>query len=226
MTIKASGRSALIIAAGIWACFAGPLQAAEGTDNATASVSKQASEATGAPIELKKYTKSHHWKSAQRKSSKVASKSTTDKKATEADAADNSGAGSTAIPPSIANANAQLASADTPIGNARAMTARANNILLAADSPADPQPDADAQVVAADQLNDLDRALQESKPAPQESQPPAATLAMVSAKVPATPVMARGDDSSTWDQTSLIGKIFIAFGALLTMASAARMFMA
>ena len=31
---------------------------------------------------------------------------------------------------------------------------------------------------------------------------------------------------STWDQTSLIGKIFIAFGALLTMASAARMFMA
>ena len=28
------------------------------------------------------------------------------------------------------------------------------------------------------------------------------------------------------DKTSLIGKIFIAFGALLTMASAARMFMA
>jgi hypothetical protein len=49
---------------------------------------------------------------------------------------------------------------------------------------------------------------------------------MVSAKVPAAPVMARGDDSSTWDQTSLIGKIFIGFGALLTMASAARMFMA
>jgi hypothetical protein len=37
---------------------------------------------------------------------------------------------------------------------------------------------------------------------------------------------AAGSDSSTWDQTSLIGKIFIAFGALLTMASAARMFMA
>src|ERR1700738_4850252 len=30
MTIKASGRSALIIAAGIWACFAGALHAAEG----------------------------------------------------------------------------------------------------------------------------------------------------------------------------------------------------
>jgi hypothetical protein len=33
-------------------------------------------------------------------------------------------------------------------------------------------------------------------------------------------------ESSIWDQTSLIGKIFIGFGALLTMASAARMFMA
>ena len=37
---------------------------------------------------------------------------------------------------------------------------------------------------------------------------------------------AASNDSSTWDKTSLIGKIFIAFGALLTMASAARMFMA
>src|ERR1700716_3137396 len=137
MTIKASGRSALIIAAGIWACFAGPLHAAEGADNATPSVSSQAAKATGAPIELKKYTKSRH---AQRKSSKAALKSTTDKKATEADAADNSGDSSTAIPPSVANANAQLATADTPIGNARAMSARANNILAAAaDSPADAQ---------------------------------------------------------------------------------------
>ena len=37
---------------------------------------------------------------------------------------------------------------------------------------------------------------------------------------------AANNDSSTLDKTSLIGKIFIAFGALLTMASAARMFMA
>jgi hypothetical protein len=33
-------------------------------------------------------------------------------------------------------------------------------------------------------------------------------------------------DNTAWDQTSLIGKVFIAFGGLLTMASAARMFMA
>jgi hypothetical protein len=222
MTIKASGRSALIIAAGIWACLSGPLQAeGEGADNATPSVSSQTAKATGAPVELKKYTKSRH---AQRKSSKAALKSTADKKATEADAAGKSGDSSTAIPPSVANANAQLAAADTPTGSAKAMSARANNILAAAaDNPADAQPAADAQVVPADQLNDLDRALQERL---QESKPPAATLAMVSANAPGAPLMARSDDNSTWDRTSLIGKIFIAFGALLTMASAARMFMA
>jgi hypothetical protein len=221
MTIKASGRWALIIviATGIWACLAGPLRAGEGADNImTPAVPSQPAKATGEPIVLKKYTKSRH---AQHKPSKAAQKTTVDKKATEADAATSSNAGSTAIPPSVANANAQLASPDTPTGSARAMSARASNIVAAAaDNPPDAQPDADAQVVAADQLNDLDRALQESKPSP------APTLAMVTANAPAAPVMARSDDNSTWDRTSLIGKIFIAFGALLTMASAARMFMA
>ena len=50
-------------------------------------------------------------------------------------------------------------------------------------------------------------------------------MASASTADAAASVLANGE-SSTWDQTSLIGKIFIAFGALLTMASAARMFMA
>jgi hypothetical protein len=37
---------------------------------------------------------------------------------------------------------------------------------------------------------------------------------------------AAGNDHSVWDETSLIGKIFIGLGTLLTLASAARMFMA
>jgi hypothetical protein len=121
----------------------------------------------------------------------------------------------------VANANAQLASADTPTGSAKAMSARANEILQTApDNAADAQPAADTQVVSADQLNDVDRALHEGmRPAP--------TLAMVAAEAPAAPVTAASsNESSTWDQTSLIGKIFIAFGGLLTLASAARMFMA
>jgi hypothetical protein len=116
-----------------------------------------------------------------------------------------------------------MATGDVPGGNAKAMSARANDIVQAA--PANAQVTADTPVVAADQLNDVDRALHEASP------PPAPTLAMAAVDTPAAPaapVMASSNSSegSTWDQTSLIGKIFIGFGALLTMASAARMFMA
>jgi len=223
MMTKAKGRSALILATGLWVCFAGPSQAAAGTDD-TAASSKSES-AAGAPIALNKYTKQASKRYAHRKSSKEkeAVKSSTTKKAAAADAAAaEDGGSSSAIPPAVANANAQLATADTPAGNAKAMSERATNILQnGPDNPADAQPAAETQVVAADQLNDLDRALQESKAPP--STTPAPILAMASAE---PPVVASSSESSSWDQTSLIGKIFIAFGGLLTLASAARMFMA
>ena len=215
MTVKASGCSALILATGLFVCFAGPSQAAAGADNATASAKPES--AAGAPIALDKYAKhgSRHWKKyAHRKSGKVALKSSTDKKATATDVADDDGDNSIAIPPSVANANAQLTSADTPTANARAMSARASDNLQTAPG----NPAAETQLVAADQLNEVDRALHEGKPA---------AVTMGSAEAPVAPVAAASsNESSTWDQTSLIGKIFIGFGALLTMASAARMFMA
>jgi hypothetical protein len=160
----------------------------------------------------------HSKRYTHRRSSKVASSSTDAKKSAETAVADASGNNVPAIPASVANA--QLTSAYAA-DSASAMTAQANTMLLAAANKP-PSPDAqgtaDAAVVASDQLNDVDRALQ---------QPPSTqTIAMASAEPAATMVMASGKESSTWDQTSLIGKIFIAFGALLTMASAARMFMA
>jgi len=213
MNIKASGRSALILAAGLFVCFAGPSHA----NNATAG-SKP--ETAGTPVSLDKDAKHgsrHVKKYAHHRSGKVAVKSTDD---TKADAADDSDR-SSPIPPSVANANAQLTSPDSPTGNAaRAMTARANDILQTApDQPAATiQPN--GQVVSADQLNDVDRALHESPP-------PQTTLAMASAAAaPVAPVLASSNETSVWNQTTLIGKIFIGFGALLTMASAARMFMA
>jgi hypothetical protein len=226
MTIKGSGRSALILAAGLWVCFAGPSQAAPATAAAAAS------SAAGAPIALNKNTRhtSRHWrKYAHHKSGKVALKSTDDKddkKATTTDdAADNPDKSSTPppsseIPPSVANANAQLASTDSPTSApAEAMSVRAGNIVqIAANNPADTPPGAEEQVVAADQLNDVDRALRESKA-------PVVPLATASAEPVTAGSVAKSSDN-TWDQTSLIGKIFIGFGALLTMASAARMFMA
>ena len=206
MNIKASGRSALILATGLFVCFAGPSQAAAGADSTTA----KAENAVGVQKHGSRHSKSH----AQHKSSKQALKSTAAKPATPDAAADDAD-NSSAIPPSVANANAQLAAADTPAGKAKAMSARANDILQTAEA----QPAAGSQVVAADQLNDVDRALH-------EGQPPAAKMTLASAEAPAALVMASSQESSTWDQTSLVGKIFIAFGALLTMASAARMFMA
>ena len=222
MIIKASGRSALILATGLFVCFAGPSRAAPGADNATAS--SRSENAAGSPAALNKSAKHGSRqvkKYAHRKSDKAALKSSAAKKAT--DVADDNGNISTAIPPSVANANAQLASAEASADSARAMSAKANTMLLAAaDKAADARPAAETQIVSADQLNDVDRAVQESRNA-------APAQAMASAEAPAAPVApvtAGSNENSTWDQTSLIGKIFIGFGALLTMASAARMFMA
>jgi hypothetical protein len=221
MNIKASGRSALILATGLFVGFAGPSQAATGADNATAGSTSEST--AGAPIALNKYTKhsTHHWKSyAHRKSGKVALKSADTRKA---DAAADDGDSSSPIPPSVANANAQLTSTDTPAGSAKAMSARANDILQTAPGNlADAQPAMETPVVSADQLNDVDRALHDGTP----PAPPQAMAAANAPAAPAAPVTANSTESSSWDQASLIGKIFIGFGALLTMASAARMFMA
>ena len=226
MKIEASGHSALILATGLFVCFAGPSQAATSADNAAASTKSE--DTVGAPVAPKKSAKhgSRHWKShADRKSGRVVvAKSGADKTdATEvADKHSDSSWTSPAIPSWVANANARLASADTPTGDVKAMAARANEILQnAPDKSADVQPAAESEVVSADQLNDVDRALHDGTP-------PAPIFLMAAAEAPAAPAApvraAASSESSAWDQTSLIGKIFIGFGALLTMASAARMF--
>jgi hypothetical protein len=243
MNIKASGRSALIIAAGFWVCVSGPLQAAEDADGgATASRTETAA---GPPVALSKFTKkSRHWKhvSSQRKSVKAASRDSTErvktsekisekKKTLEADAALNDDGSAPSLPPSVANANAQLASADGPADSATALSSQARDRLqVMAANQSDPQaqpPAANTELVAADELNDVDRALSEN--ANDKDKAPSATLAMAAAQAQApaqTQAAAVSTDDSAWSQTSLIGKIFIAFGGLLTLASAARMFMA
>jgi hypothetical protein len=254
MTIKASGRlvsilSVLLLSTGLFVCFAGPLPAAAGTeDNAAAdpqSASADVDSAAAQPVAHHKRARhaSRHWRRyAHHKSSgKVALKSSS---AGKPDATDVAAEGdiSTTIPPSVANANALLAAAGTPDGNARAMAARANGILqAAAEKPADAQPAAETQVpapdqvpaadqvLAPDQLNDVDRKLPASAasaPAPAMTSADAPTQAMASADAPDQPAVATRDDSSTSDRTSLIGKIFMACGGVLTLASAVRMFMA
>jgi hypothetical protein len=218
MTIKVSGRSALILAAGLWISFGiglvRPSLAAAGDTSANG-----AAPAAATPDNSAKHA-SHHKKSAQRKSDADKSASATKAAGTaSSDGGDNAPpVQSSQMPPTVANANAQLMSTDSPAASAKAMSERVKSILQGATADASPAP-----IVAADQLNDVDRALHEATPAT-----PVA-LASSDAPVPASPravAAANNSDNSTWDQTSLIGKIFIGFGALLTMASAARMFIA
>jgi hypothetical protein len=247
MNIKASGRSALIIAAGFWICVSGPLQAAEDADGGVTA--SRTETAAGPPVALNKFTKkSRHWKhvSSQRKSVKVASRDSIvrakisekkfpeKKKALEADAALNDDGRAPSLPPSVANANAQLTSADAPADSATALSSQARDRLqVMAANQSEPQarsPAANTELVAADELNDVDRALGETGNADKDKAP-SATLVMAAAQAPApapaqVQAAAVSTEDSTWSQTSLIGKIFIAFGSLLTLASAARMFMA
>jgi len=226
MMIKASGRSALMVVTGLFVCLAGVSYTTAATEAASSK-----SESATATKSVKHG--SRHWKHyAHRKYVRTAQKSSTAKKAEEKEVADASGEVPVSLPPQVANANARIdAQLDEPSGTTKAMTERANAILLAqADNrpetkaenkPAEAQVPAESQAAAPDQLNDTDRTLQEPKASSQ-------TVAMAATAVKAgtgTPAAA-ASDTSTWDQTSLIGKIFIAFGALLTIASAARMFMA
>src|SRR5207253_4941718 len=178
MNTNAGGRAVLISATGLFVCFAAPSLAAAGT------------EGSKSVKHCRHYV--HH------RSSNVAAKTTSDSKNDAAtDTAGNDGVNPATIPPSVANANAQLAAVDTLADSARAMTARANDIMQAA---ADAQPPATSQVVAPDQLNDVDRALREDAPPQQQS-----TLAMASAEAPGAPApaVAASSDSSSSDQTSL-----------------------
>jgi hypothetical protein len=219
--MKASGRAALIVLAGLLLSFGGAAQAAPGATATTKSddAGKQADVAR--PGKHRHHTERHgSSKTTQKSSDDKADRKDVTAKADDARSGNDAPA-SSQMPPEIANANAQLA-ADTPTAAAAsAMTNRANdNVQAAADNSA--ATGAESQVVAPDQLNDVDRALQEESPPPQK-----AVIAATDAQPRPAPVLAAsGQQSSAWDQSSLIGKIFIGVGTLLTLASAARMFMA
>ncbi|WP_407113500.1 hypothetical protein [Bradyrhizobium sp. LMG 9283] len=215
--MKTSARAALIVLAGLFLLFGGVAQAAPNSaaSGKAESADKQADTA-----------KHRRHDSRRTSSSKAAQKS--DDKADKKDAApkadeaknDSQVPASSQMPPGVVNANAQLAADTPPAAAASAMTNRANdNVQAAADNTNAAPPE--SQVVAPDQLNDIDRALQQENPPAQK-----AVTASTEAQPRPAPVMASSQQGSPWDQSSLIGKIFIGVGTLLTLASAARMFMA
>jgi len=103
-----------------------------------------------------------------------------------------------------------------------------NSAVTAPANPADTQTAPANQAAPTNQLSESDRSahqddLREPVFVTQQSQtrPP-----QTETQAPRPAPVVAGSQNATWDETSLIGKIFIGFGALLTIASAARMFMA
>ena len=88
MNIKASGRSALIIIAGLWLCIAGPMRATE-SDARAADTSAKADGSAGAPVALNKFAKPRakkHAAATPSKSGNTAAKIPDVKKPDNADA--------------------------------------------------------------------------------------------------------------------------------------------
>ncbi|WFU19134.1 hypothetical protein [Bradyrhizobium sp. CB3481] len=234
MTIKASARSAMLFAAGILVSLAGsaPVIAA-GADSATVSKSESAT-SDKSVRQGSRYLKKRY---AHRKAEPPAAKSDERRQTEEKQVADASSGTPRAIPDWLTNANAQMTAADAPSDGAKditndsakamsaAMSEKANTVLqTAADQPAEAQAPAETGAAGSDQLNDLDRALHET---PATATSATQSVVMASTSRPSSETVAQAsNDSSTLDKTSMIGKIFIAVGALLTVASAARMFMA
>lgn len=252
MRLYTKGRAAWIVAAGLWAFAvlnpatdARAQAAAEAPDQATAVGS-----ATGVAAEIAPPTRLHP-KSSSSKSRKTQRQAKAKKPAKqEAAKADDDKAGDlktdvskaddtkvdisksdqpqsdqgSSISPAIANANAQWPSDAKPTANYNTST-QAGNVLSKMEAqpeqatpPAAEDSAAAPNVVAADQLNELDRAAEDK---------PALTLAKATIDTPpASAAAATAENNTPWEQTSVIGKIFIALGGVLTLASAARMFMA
>ncbi|AVT80669.1 hypothetical protein [Rhodopseudomonas palustris] len=241
MDIKASGRSALIIAAGLtvglW-CVA-PATPSFAAPQAAASDSGSAPKPAPKKKAVKHHAKPAKAKQAQAKPSDTKPSETTPSEAKQSEAksvvkspveqgraadaqtepkplADASGA----LPASIANANAQATPAEAAQAQPTPSTEAPQAAATGATNPA---------VIAADQVNDLDRAATDApqlQAQMQPQQPATAETAATPQPQADTQAKATTHDDDAWDKASLIGKIFIAAGGLLTLASAARMFMA
>lgn len=227
---------AMIVAVGFAAGMSGPLQAqdaAQAPDQAAAVGTATDTSAEPARPARRHVRKAAAKPRAERHAAKASKPAPGDAakadqtkadeiKASDAQATDLTAAKAPGMSAAVANANAQWDTGANP-NNTYNMSAQAGTVMSQMgaqhEQPATPAPDdsANAQVVAADQVNELDRAAADDKP----------PLTLAKATIDAPPAAAATAENNTpWEQTSLIGKLFIAFGGVLTLASAARMFMA
>lgn len=225
----------MIAATGIWMGLS-----AEPAMSAAKSTTKKAANTTVAaadrPMVLSKFKKQKHAASSRKSrtaqarhlkksASKVSSKSVAEKSATKDVTIRSSRSEKSSkpeLPPEVANAHAE-GLANDEARNIAALDSTnvsfVNGVLVAAaeEQPGDANAPMDNAIVAQDA----------APAAPAAAAPPPAPngkiiRAVSSGEKPAF----KTDDSDPWSKTSLIGKIFIAFGSLLTLASAARLLIA
>jgi hypothetical protein len=124
------------------------------------------------------------------------------------------------LPATAAEGDTQQA--DIVKGTSAAISEKADTVpQTTTDKPAEVDAPAEPAAIAADQSSSFDRSL-----TPSEQPATATSQGVVLASTSRPSSEQASNDSSTLDKTSMIGKIFIAVGALLTVASAARMFIA
>ena len=223
MQIRDKKLAALVVAGfGLWLCFS-PSAHAE-PQKTTAKT------ASDAPIVLSKFTKHKTHASAKTKSraaharhgAKLADAATRGKSTKSDEALQRLGA-----LPSVANARAELTAGNLQSradDDARNIAAADDNEIVTMNG---------VQIASADQLNDIDRAIADDKTEVKADDIPVATPSPVPPTGRIIKAVSSGErhvltnePSNPWSNSSLIGKIFVAFGSLLTLASAARLMIA
>jgi hypothetical protein len=234
IAVAATFTFAVVTARPIYACGSGQCPSDNSSiqgvaANALPTYPEPAAEPVAEPIKLKKFTKqaTRSARRAQSRKAQLAQRALAGQLATarkvRQQEAEAKAVAAQKVAPAFINANAQFVD-----GNATRASAYASPF----DKPAtaqvtEPSPPAAAQtqtaavqppaveLVSADEFNDLDRAAWEANQMPK----------LMQLRASDSRAELR-DDDSRWAQTSTIGKIFVAFGALLTLGSAVRMFMA
>lgn len=235
---RAKGRLALTIAAAVAlvALAAKPVYACEPTGCPTGSqnlgnvaanalpIYRQPTEEAAEPVALKKFTKlpTRTARGTNSRKATLAQRARAGKYAARKARQDAQAAAPVRsvaerkVASAVADAKAEMVEPDA-VSPAKSSAAAMGNPPKAADveKQADAGQTEAVELVAADDFNDLDRVAWEANQMPKLIQ-----LASLDSRAEFR------DDDSKWAQTSTIGKLFVAFGALLTIGSAIRMFMA
>jgi hypothetical protein len=195
--------------------------------NALPTYPEPAAEAAAEPVKLKKFTKQAQ---TQARKAQLAQRARAGRLAAahKRDQQDREAKTKRAKTAAFANANAQVVDADATKDTAKDATkaflpASPFDKPVASEAAQPARPAAETQnaqpaaveLVAAEEFNELDRAAWDANQMPK----------LMKLKASESHAELR-DDDSRWAQTSTIGKIFVAFGAMLTLGSAIRMFMA